>query len=171
MGMNQPIIALTATNVDEESRAKNQNIIDDYILKPFHYMDLFNTLSPHFPRGENPFRDRAAAIENLGGMVNLYEKHLGRFRENYEGAEGEIRRLLEVGDREEAHRLAHSIKGLAGTLGLPYLQSAASELEEYLKKTLNGQISPSEMKTPDSNLNQLLEQFGHRMEQVCQSKS
>ena len=170
MGMNQPIIALTATNVDEESRAKNQNIIDDYILKPFHYMDLFNTLSPHFPHGENPFRDRAAAIENLGGMVNLYEKHLGRFRENYEGAEGEIRRLLETGEREEAHRLAHSIKGLAGTLGLPYLQSVSADLEGYLKNTLNEQLPPAEIQNPDSDLNQLLEQFGHRMKQVCQSE-
>lgn len=171
MGMNQPIIALTATNVDEESREKNQNIIDDYILKPFHYIDLFNTLSPHFPSGENPFRDRMAAIENLGGMVNLYEKHLGRFRENYEGAEGEIRRLLEAGDLVEAHRLAHSIKGLAGTLGLPYLQSAASALEEYLKSTLNSQLLPSEIQNPNSDLNQLLEQFRHRMKQVCQSQA
>ena len=133
-------------------------------------MDLFNTLSPYFPLGENPFRDRAAAIENLGGMVNLYEKHLGRFRENYEGAEGEIRRLLETGEREEAHRLAHSIKGLAGTLGLPYLQSVSADLEGYLKNTLNEQLPPAEIQNPDSDLNQLLEQFGHRMKQVCQSE-
>jgi len=83
---------------------------------------------------------------------------------------GEIRRLLETGDREEAHRMAHSIKGLAGTLGLPYLQSASSELEEYLKNTLNDQLPPSEMQNQDSDLNRLLEQFGHRMKQVCQSE-
>lgn len=174
MGMLQPIIALTATNVDEDVRQKKRDIIDDYILKPFHYRDLFNTLSPYFNKKENPFRDRLSAIENLGGMEALYEKHLVRFRTNYVGAAEEVGSLLEAGDLEEAHRLIHSIKGLAGTLGIPYLQAVSGDLEELLKEQLEESspgILQSLLEDPESRLNQLLGQFRYRLDQVCQSEA
>lgn len=79
-----------------------------------------------------PVRDREAAIRNLGGMVWLYEKHLSKFRDTYADSPETIQNCLISGNREEARILAHSVKGLAGTLGLTRLFYAASILERAI---------------------------------------
>ena len=66
---------------------------------------------------------------------------------NYTEAGDTLESYLKAGDRQEAKRLAHSVKGLAATLGLTWLAEAAKELEtaidenqeELLSETANFQ--------------------------------
>lgn len=76
-----------------------------------------------------PFSGREKAIKNMGGMVWLYEKHLAKFMSAYADSPLNIRKLLIQGNLHEARLLAHSVKGLSGTLGLNRLSSAAAALE------------------------------------------
>lgn len=76
---------------------------------------------------------KAQAIENLGGSLALYEKHLARFKRNYAQAYAAIQEYLDTDHKKEAQRFAHSIKGLAGMLGLTCLSRSAEALESALK--------------------------------------
>ena len=75
------------------------------------------------------------AIKNLGGMVWLYEKHLIKFRNTYADSAAVTREYLLRGNTGDAQILIHSIKGLAGTLGLRQLYYAAADLEQAIKQS------------------------------------
>lgn len=141
MGITAPIIALTATNMDKEIQMRYKDLFHDFILKPFKYTQLYSALRPYIedaPVGgktrlqEDPFAGRDQAIENLGGSTALYEKHLSRFKKNYAQACDTLEDHLTSGHRDKAKILAHSIKGLAGTLGLTYLARSAEVLESAI---------------------------------------
>lgn len=83
----------------------------------------------HVRKTKLPYIGRDIAIENMGGSRELYEKHLTKFKKTYAGSCDQLRDYLKEGDRIEAKRLAHSVKGLAATLGLAQLARSAEILE------------------------------------------
>jgi len=89
-----------------------------------------------------PILDRQAAINNLGGLVWLYEKHLSKFKTTYTDSAEIIRENLIQGKTDEARRLIHSVKGLSGTLGLRQLYYVSSLLE---KAVINSDPSTYEL--------------------------
>jgi CheY-like chemotaxis protein len=70
-----------------------------------------------------------AGLEFCGGRVPSYHRLLGRFCELKTGATQELLDALKAGDRETAERVAHSMKGVASTLGAFALSRVAEELE------------------------------------------
>ena len=126
-----PILALTATNVSSGTISKYEDLLDGYILKPFKPAQLYEALIPYFSCS-GLCCERYEAIENLGGNEDLYERHLQKFFMNYHNSPAQILESLQAGDIAEAHRLTHSIKGLAATLGITCLQKTAAELETIL---------------------------------------
>ncbi|HZK87936.1 MAG TPA: ATP-binding protein [Anaerovoracaceae bacterium] len=103
---------------------------------------------------EDPFAGKVKAIEDLGGLENLYNKHLIKFKENYSTSYEEAVELLAEGELIDARRLAHSVKGLAGTLGLPYLEKASANLEAAI---LND----------EADFEPFLSAFKNKLEAVC----
>jgi HPt (histidine-containing phosphotransfer) domain-containing protein len=89
---------------------------------------------------KNNIIEKEEAIKNLGGMVWLYEKHLLKFVNTYADSAYVTREYLNRGQSDQAQILIHSIKGLAGTLGLQQLYSSASLLEHAIK---NADVSTS----------------------------
>lgn len=81
---------------------------------------------------QTPIIDRETAIKNLGGMVWLYEKHLTKFRTAYADSTIKLDDYLARGKTDEARILIHTVKGLAGTLGLRQLYYAAADLEKSI---------------------------------------
>ncbi len=79
-----------------------------------------------------PCIGRDSAIQNMGGMTWLYEKHLSKFKRDYAKSVSELQILISTNRFEEARILAHSIKGLSGTLGLYNLHLAAGALEKAI---------------------------------------
>ncbi len=63
----------------------------------------------------------------------LFLKGIKQFRENQQNFEPDFRCAMD-NDTEEAIRLAHSLKGLAGTFGATSLQQAALKLEQDCKE-------------------------------------
>lgn len=57
-----------------------------------------------------------------------------KFKTNYAQTTEHITALLEEKDFDEARRLAHSIKGLGGTLGMLDVMEASAELEKAILK-------------------------------------
>ncbi len=73
--------------------------------------------------------DVESALKRLGNNKSLYARLLERFRAAYTPEATFIAAPLEAGDMETAQREAHTVKGLAGSLGADALQHAAAELE------------------------------------------
>ncbi len=77
--------------------------------------------------------DVAAGLRNLRGDVSAYLRLLRQLDNDHADDMHEIDQRLTAGDVDEARRLAHTLKGAAGTLGLRHVQQAAKALEEHLR--------------------------------------
>ncbi|EME69526.1 hypothetical protein H261_12769 [Paramagnetospirillum caucaseum] len=142
-----PIIGLTALTGDEDARACRESGMDEVITKPIDAFALHEVLKsrlrvspsttsrpvppaggPDLPAELPPF-DLSAALRRVDGNRALLRDMIVGFHRHHSQAATEIRRLLGSGRRDEARRLAHSLRGVAGALEAPALAAAAGELE------------------------------------------
>ena len=80
-----------------------------------------------------PGVDVEQALRRVGGSIKLYRKLLTRFRETQTDAVQRIRGALGRSDVETARRDAHTLKGLAGSIGATALAECAGTIENLLK--------------------------------------
>jgi two-component system, sensor histidine kinase and response regulator len=76
--------------------------------------------------------DSAEGLLRVAGNRKLYLKLLRQFSAQQSDAPVQITELLKVGDRPAAERKAHTVKGVAGNLGVKTVQLAAGELEKAI---------------------------------------
>ena len=156
-----PIIAMTANAMRQDHERCLQAGMNDYIAKPIEPDQLWSMLSrwikprpgrsasqqaacvpapparaaagpaPEIP-GDIDGIDVATGLRRVAGKASTYVSLLRGFVKNHKAAADEIRRALDS-DRAGAERIAHTVKGVAGTLGAPGLQHAAAELELALR--------------------------------------
>jgi HPt (histidine-containing phosphotransfer) domain-containing protein len=128
--------------------------MDDHVGKPFNLEELVVTVLHHVPRrspGVAPVLmapestpepvpdedvDLAAAVRRLGGDMNFYRQLYPEVRSDAESMLARLDLLLAQGGREEAARLYHTIKGLAGTLGAQALSRVAAQAEHAMAAPL-----------------------------------
>jgi two-component system sensor histidine kinase/response regulator len=79
-----------------------------------------------------PGLDTADGLRRLGGNAKLYRRLLERFVQEQADAPARISASLQAGDREGAVRAAHTLKGVAGNLGLHEVHERAAALEDAL---------------------------------------
>ena len=151
-----PIIAMTA-NAMLVDRAKALDAgMNDHLPKPIDPGELYAAIKrwfkPHAlvssPQSGTPpaaATDREVAIDYLDGidLVDglkrvagnrpLYRNLLLKFRQSQADAAQEIRQALAAGDRQRAERIAHTIKGIAGSIGAKELQAAAAAVEQRVR--------------------------------------
>jgi len=152
-----PIVAMTAHAMREERDRCLAIGMNDHVAKPIEPPLLYALLrrwlpdklstqpSPAPPRPAAAHRlvaaiegfDLVAARRRVTGNEALLLKLLRRFREEQPAAPEAIRRTLGQGDRGGAERLAHTLKGLCGNLGLARGQHLAGELESAIRRGLD----------------------------------
>ncbi len=149
-----PIIAMTAHAMAGDMEKSLQAGMNDHINKPIDPDQLFSSLLKWIkpgPRkipehllkkiGEAPHETGSMALSDMPGISvitgltrvrdnkTLYLHLLGKFRRDYAHATDQIKSALETEEREQAQRLAHSIKGVSGNIGAQDVQRAAAALE------------------------------------------
>jgi len=101
-----------------------------------------------------PGVDVKQGIRQIGGNSALFFKLLSDLFADHQNDVVLIRKAVENGDFDTAQRLAHTLKGVGGTIGAMELNKHAEQLEELFKS--------KELETLDS----LMESFEDSMETV-----
>jgi two-component system sensor histidine kinase/response regulator len=155
-----PIIAMTAHATIEERQRCLAAGMNDHISKPIDPENLFQTVGRYcqprldtFPsdaasggveleRGERDSShnevpsiqglDTADGLGRVAGNRTLYLTLLRRFMEQQGPVPAQIVEALDRHDDALAERLAHTIKGLAGSIGARNLQSMGANLEKAI---------------------------------------
>ena len=85
-----------------------------------------------------PGIDSAAAIARVGGNAALYRDILSKFHQGQADSIERIEQALHSSNHDSAERLAHTLKGTAGSIGADALQRAAADLEAAIKNRDDG---------------------------------
>ncbi len=153
-----PIIAMTANAMSgDRERAMDAGMVD-YISKPIKVDVMYKVLqrwicpliaeqaAPHeLEIGRNPESEMRelfsrGGIELTKGLsstmqdMKLYRAIFKKFCSSQVDFAATFMAAWEASDRLSAERLAHTLKGLAGTIGALDLQSVADELENYCRQ-------------------------------------
>ena len=152
-----PILAMTANATVEDQKRTAEAGMNAHINKPINSRQLIEALITWIEPGERPLPsapasegeedgtgtellleledvDVAAGVARVGGSVASYRRLLAKFVDNQSDAAARVAGALESGDRTEAARIAHTLKGLGGTIGAAALQTIAGKLETTLNR-------------------------------------
>jgi PAS domain S-box-containing protein len=149
-----PIVAMTANAMASDREACLAAGMNEHVGKPFDLDHLVATLLRCTGRASGPKLtgatpasdlppelleealhrgiDLAAALTRLGGKRTVYQRSLRSFAKDLVALPEQLEGLLQQGQTADACRLAHTIKGVAATLGLKPLAEAAARAEAGL---------------------------------------
>lgn len=144
---NTPIIAMTANAMSaDRQRCKDAGMVD-FVAKPIEPMHLFETLlrwvrpeaeMPNIPSTPASVLlhiegiDTESGLRRAMGRPERYLLLLKEFAAQQADVAHQISSAMAQGDRVAAQRIAHTLRGLAGTIGAEALQRQVSGLEQML---------------------------------------
>jgi len=152
-----PIIAMTAHAYESERQRCFAAGMNDHIAKPVDPAVLVQTLDRWLITHEKPAQDVAspavapvamvdlpddlppfditAALKRVNGKRPLLRKLIIGFGSSFADVVPDLRRLIGNGELAEARRLAHTFKGVAGSLEARPLAEVAAAVEAALATT------------------------------------
>ena len=148
-----PIIAMTAHALVEERQRCLEAGMNDHVSKPIEPDALFATLmrwvkprqvraSGIAPRAKETTDewtlpeidgiDMVGGLNRVAGNKRLYRELLVHFGAKQAEVNSQILAAVETGDRKLAERIAHTVKGVAGNIGLQKVFTVADKLERAI---------------------------------------
>jgi HPt (histidine-containing phosphotransfer) domain-containing protein len=82
--------------------------------------------------------DVDSGLQRIAGNKRLYRDLLSQFVVRQQSIGNRIKEALEAGDHDQAERLAHSLKGVAGNLGINQIFVLAGDLESSIRESQAG---------------------------------
>lgn len=158
-----PIIAMTADVMSADRERARQSGMVDHIAKPLNVAELFATLArwiqprpaphppepvpAHAPQADTPETaldtlqawrsitglDWEAGLRSTQGSADLYLRQIQRFGDAFARFGTDFDQALVDTDPHAAMRLAHTLRGQAGTIGAHAVAAAAGALEQACK--------------------------------------
>ena len=162
MDVKIPIVALTANIMANDREAYILSGMCDCLPKPFVAHELWSCLLKQLkPVSMMSIKKRTDFVEEEEQRMEL----IAAFVKSNQNTINEINDAVSAGDLKLAHRLAHTLKGVAGIIGITALVEAAKIVEQSLSsgKTnfLNEQINAlkDELDTALDELTPILDNY------------
>ena len=169
MGYNKAIVALTANALIGQAEEFIKQGFDGFVSKPIQSRHL-NTILLKYIRDSQPSnvikaanreaantdknKAKAADIANFQNRPDVIEKLRSDFARSQKNVFSEIAQALDENDEKTAHRLAHSLKGMAALIKEGQLMQIAAELEQSL--AAGKAVLPAQMKVLEKELSKTL---------------
>ncbi len=149
-----PIIAMTANTFIEQRDANLAAGMNGQLNKPVELSALVAQLQQYFPNSQVdgiisdiittdevyrelmpalPGVDVRAGLRHVMGERDSYLRQLHKFVDQFGAFDAEIQRCIVDSAWDDARRLAHTLKGVAATLGADVLSWSAQQLEQQLR--------------------------------------
>lgn len=144
-----PIVAMTAYSMQDDQARLLEEGLDGYIAKPLRAQALLELVAAFGQKKKAAPKETKAVAKNKKkadcldfGVLAELAKYGGKALIEESLGEFEVEAALQIQDCEVAYQaqdfaqmqqILHTLKGNAGTLGLPQVASAASRLEQRLK--------------------------------------
>ena len=169
-----PIIAMTANALHTDREQALEVGMSDHIPKPIELQLLLSKLLQWIPPKKNettvptnqllesPPKELPAnvpglaittALNRLNQNTSLYLRLLDVFQRNQSSTAEKMQELLAEENLVDAARLAHTLKGIAGSLGAKGLETASRTAEAQLRE---GNVVPDSLATLEKELKQVL---------------
>ncbi|GEM80276.1 PAS domain-containing hybrid sensor histidine kinase/response regulator [Vibrio superstes] len=147
-GYPSPIVAMTANVMDEDIKRARLAGFDDHIGKPINLdklrsvlskyltgetinnLDSTQTTSPSIP---SELFDANFGLGTVNGNQKLYATVLNKFIDSCTDQITSIEQALEANELPKVEITAHTLKGLAATLGMSRPASTAADIEAHLQ--------------------------------------
>jgi PAS domain S-box-containing protein len=143
-GSRSPVVAMTARAMPEDRELVIRTGMSDYICKPFTARDLWSCLLRFLkpvrfeditPDGtsadKNEIIDGVSGLEKSAGDPGLYNRIKTDFYFKNIDTVKSVEQAVAEGDFVTAHRIAHTLKGVALLIGANMLGEAAFTLEKF----------------------------------------
>lgn len=156
-----PIIAMTANAMATDRERCLKAGMNDHITKPIDPEKLFDIIFKWLPdknikvqapiekssyddlKINVPGLDSKLGLRRILGKKEVYINILRKYVLNEKDVFINIEKLLLEGDWCSAERLAHTLKGLSGSIGATEIQAKAAEMEtEIRKRTAYDELKP-----------------------------
>ncbi|MCL1932056.1 MAG: ATP-binding protein [Treponema sp.] len=129
MGSSTPIVALTANIMVNDRETYFVSGMCDCLSKPFIAHELWTCLLKYLkPVSMLPIKKEGEYLEEDDQRMEL----IATFVKDNKNTFKDIKDAFDAGDLKRAHRLAHTLKGVAGLVGMTALADAARIVEQSL---------------------------------------
>jgi len=151
---NLPVIAMTASTLNDVRKDINGAGFSTHIAKPIEPEKLYNTIGSilgvppstlytDIPRQEEPASDipeidgidTDVGLHHILGDRRKYSLMITRFIDIHRNSSSEILSALELRNIPKVIALIHTLRGAAGHIGAIQLQKESEEMEEQLRRS------------------------------------